>query len=579
MEDKIPKGFRPMPDVADNVERNEAPIKFQKTEAEIDSTEKEEKEEEEAKEITLEGGFIHVDKELFDVKDCDHKAETNAFANKRPTVVEHTDWNPKANRELLESHEKVKELEEELVTMSDFLKDSEFENMNLKKELLLSKKHYQENVEKHEEICLEHGRMLEHNSKSEARHNIELKSMQDMLKAQEWKNKELTDTKEAFDCLSLDLRTSRKDMEDLKLELQISNDEAGRFEDLHQQSSLLAASETKKVLEFERLLKLAKSSAIEMQDQMMTLQDELKILYESISETQKVEEMLKRTTSELSTVQGELELSQSQVQDLKRMLASKEVLGSELTQELEPASVSEFKAKEDISSFDNLMSSTKESLQEKVSHLEDVKLKQMEEHSKNHEIKMKIMQEELAESSIEVNFYEDLEDKLRQSDEKFSKTDSLLSQAMVNNKGLEQKLKTLEVVALEEKNIAGIEIKELTQRFASEGQKLQSQISGVLEEINSLHETYKSSKKDLRTVIERLKEHLREKKSNKYASKAIMEGEVNPKSTRALSTNMSLHSTEVIYNKRLSRVHGLNFIRCTEKEAEKVADSSIIMYV
>ncbi|XP_075480987.1 uncharacterized protein LOC142521724 [Primulina tabacum] len=454
--------------------------------------------------------------------------------------------------------------------MSDLLKDSEFENMNLKKELLLSNKCYQESVDKHEEIFLERERMLKHNSKAEVRHKLELKIMQDALKAQERKNKELTDVKEAFDCLSLDLRTSRKDMEDLKLDLQISVDEAGRFEELHQQSSLFAALETKKALELETLLKLAKSSAIEMQNQMVTLQDELKNLYESIAENQNVEEILKRTSAELSTVQGGLELSQSQVQDLKRTLASKEVLICELTQGLELASVAEFKANEDISSFENLMSSTKESLQEKVSHLEDVELKlkekesyakQLEEHLKNHETKMKIMQEELAKSNIEVEledavtdqassiaqikeFYDDLEDKLRQSDAKFCKTDYRFSQAMANSKELEQKLKTLEVVTLEEKNITGKVIEELTQRFASEGQKLQSQISAVLEEINLLHKTCKSSNKDLHTVIDHLKEHLKEKKSNKYASKARMEGEGNKMSTRALSTNTPIHGTE-----------------------------------
>ncbi|XP_073279988.1 uncharacterized protein [Primulina huaijiensis] len=564
MEDEILKSLRPMVNVADDVERNEAPTK--KIKAEIDRTEKEEKEAEDAKEITLEGGFIQKEKELFDVKDCNHNTETISFADKRPTVVEHTDWNPEKTRELLESEEKVEELEDDLVTMSDLLKDSEFENMNLKKELLLSNKCYQESVDKHEEIFFERERMLEHNSKAEVRHKLELKIMQDALKAQERKNKELTDVKEAFDCLSLDLRTSRKDMEDLKLDLQIYVDEAGRFEELHQQSSSFAASETKKALELEGLLKLAKASAIEMQNQMVTLQDELKNLYESIAENQNVEEILKRTSAELSAVQGGLELSQSQVQDLKRTLASKEARICELTQELELASVAEFKANEEISSFENLMSSTKESLQEKVSHLEDVKLKlkekesyakQLEEHLKNHETKMKIMQEELAKSNIEVEledavtdqaqikeFYDDLEDKLRQSDEKFCKTDYLFSQAMAKSKELEQKLKTLEVVALEEKNITGKEIEELTQRFASEGQKLQSQISAVLEESNLLHKTCKSSNKDLHTVIDHLKEHLKEKKSNKYASKARMEGEGNKMSTRALSTNTPIHGTE-----------------------------------
>ncbi|KAL2535408.1 hypothetical protein Fot_16799 [Forsythia ovata] len=97
-----------------------------------------------------------------------------------------------------------------------------------------------------------------------------------------------------------------------------------------------------------------------MEDQMACVQLELKSLYEKIAENQKVEEALKSTTTKLSTVQWELDLSKSQVQEVEQRLASKETLINELTQELELKSASESKAIKNIAALENQFSSTKE---------------------------------------------------------------------------------------------------------------------------------------------------------------------------------------------------------------------------
>lgn len=121
---------------------------------------------------------------------------------------------------------------------------------------------------------------------------MQLNTLQDALQAQEAKTMELTEVKEAFDGLSLELESSGKRIKELEDELQCSAGELEKFEDLHKQSGSHAELETKKALEFERLLEVAKLSAKEVEHQMASLQ-ELKGLCDKIAESQNVEEALK----------------------------------------------------------------------------------------------------------------------------------------------------------------------------------------------------------------------------------------------------------------------------------------------
>ncbi|KAG8387100.1 hypothetical protein BUALT_Bualt03G0218200 [Buddleja alternifolia] len=416
------------------------------------------KDEEEA---NIEGEFIKVEK------------EPTCVADEKPHVVERKPNDPETTRELLESQEKVNELEPELQRISSALKESDSINTHLKDELLLTKEQHQETAKKHEDLERNHKNLLEKVSEAEERYKLELKTLQEALLAQEVKHKELVNVKEAFDGLSLELETSRKKMEDLELNLRNSSDETQRFEELHKQSGLHAELETTKALEFEKLLELAKSSAKDMEDQMATLQNELKSLYEKISENEKVEEALKNATTELANVHGELELSKSQAY--------------------------ESKAKEDIAS-----------LQENVFMLEDAKLKLKEEVDakgvvveellKSHEEKLKIMQEDLDKASKEKQVLEDsvadltnnavqmkelcndLEAKLKQSDDNFLKADSLLSDALANSKELERKLKALEEIhtesghAVTTANLKKLELEKTLQMLSIAAEEAKSQL-------------------------------------------------------------------------------------------------------
>ncbi|KAL2497753.1 Prefoldin [Abeliophyllum distichum] len=155
-------------------------------------------------------------------------------------------------------------------------------------------------------------------AETDERYGVQIKTLQETLQAQEEKDRELTNVKEAFNGLSLEVNSSRKKMDELELELQTSAGESLKFEELHKEIGLHAESETKRALEFKRLLEFAESSAKEMEDQMACVQLELKSLYEKIAENQKVEEALKNTTAKLSTVQGELDLSKSKCKKWSR---------------------------------------------------------------------------------------------------------------------------------------------------------------------------------------------------------------------------------------------------------------------
>ncbi|KAF8412706.1 hypothetical protein HHK36_000674 [Tetracentron sinense] len=432
---------------------------------------KEGKKEEEEEETALDGEFIKVEKESLDVKDISHTAEAVSGEDHKPSVIERSSSNSMTNRDFLEAQEKLKELELELERMVGELKHSESENARLKEEVLLTKDKFEESGKHCEELELSQRRLQEQIVEAEEKSHSQLNTLQEALQAQETKHKELVDVQEAFDGLGIELESSKKKMHNLEQELESSAGNVRKFEELSRQSGSHAESETRRAIEFERLLELAKLSAKEMEDQMASIQEEVKGLYEKIAENQKVEEALRSTAAELSAVQGELEISKSQLLDLEQKLASKEAVTNELAQELDVRKASEAKIKEDNLALENMFSSTKEDLQAKVSELEEIKLKLQQEVNtrelvevslKNQETDITTVQEELSKvtgekdaltaAAADLNstvmqmkdLCSDLETKLMLSNENFCKADSLLSQALSNNAELEQKLKSLD---------------------------------------------------------------------------------------------------------------------------------------
>ena len=181
----------------------------------------------EEEENAFDGEFIKVEKEENSIDDKSHKTERSSDS---------------PSREFLEAQEKIQELEVELQRLTESLKTSEHENDQLKGEISVTKEKLEESGKKYEELDLSHKKLQEQILEAENRYNQQLGTLEEALQSQEVKQKELFQVKEAFDGMNLELENSRKRMQELQDELQLSADEAQKFEELHKQSGSHAES-------------------------------------------------------------------------------------------------------------------------------------------------------------------------------------------------------------------------------------------------------------------------------------------------------------------------------------------------
>jgi dGTP triphosphohydrolase len=154
------------------------------------------------------GEFIKVEKESIDVKDASNTVVIASAEDNKPSAIERSSSNQ--SRELVEAQEKMRELELELERLAATLKHSESENSQLKDDVSLTKEKLAESGKKYEELELCHKKLQEHSMEADEKYSVQLNTLQDALQAQEAKTKELTEVKEAFDGLSLELESSRK---------------------------------------------------------------------------------------------------------------------------------------------------------------------------------------------------------------------------------------------------------------------------------------------------------------------------------------------------------------------------------
>uniref|UniRef100_A0A6N2JZ40 Uncharacterized protein n=1 Tax=Salix viminalis TaxID=40686 RepID=A0A6N2JZ40_SALVM len=154
-------------------------------------------------------------KESFDAK-------SSGEADK-PSVVERT-------REMLDAQEKLKELELELERVSAALKHSESENTRMKDDVLLAGEKLDEGGKKYGELEISHKKLQEQIMEAEEKFSAQLNTLQEALQAKETKHQELVEVKESFDGITLELENSRKKMQELEHELEVSSGEAKKFE-------------------------------------------------------------------------------------------------------------------------------------------------------------------------------------------------------------------------------------------------------------------------------------------------------------------------------------------------------------
>ncbi|CAH9104587.1 unnamed protein product [Cuscuta europaea] len=430
------------------------------------------------------GEFIKVEKETLESKELAKTATGNLTFPEEdiPSSVTERSLNVSSDsREFLETQEKVRDLEVELERVTRSLKDSDSQKAQLSEELSITKEKLGEIEKNYEELGIDHARLKEEISDSEGRHSSQISALQDAINVQEVKHEELESIKDSFHRLTLEYDSSRKKTEELEQDLQDTADEARKFEEFHKQSGFLVESETKRALELERLLDLTKESAKDMEDQMASLQADVKVLREKIAHSEEVEEELKTTSSKLSSVQGELEASRLEVRNMEERLTSKEEIFNELNHDLDMSRASESQLKQDILSLQNQYFTAKGDLETKILELEKSLSKLEEEVGQKEKLEAKLrgqdaefakMVDELGKLSKENESLDsavseltenavvmkqlcsDLEAKLQSSDDNFCKSDTLLSQALTNIAELEQKLKTLEELHNESGNTA-----------------------------------------------------------------------------------------------------------------------------
>ncbi|KAL2535409.1 hypothetical protein Fot_16800 [Forsythia ovata] len=124
-------------------------------------------------------------------------------------------------------------------------------------EILLTKEQHQESGKKYEELELSHKKLQEQVTETEERYGVQIKTLQEALQAQEEKDIELTNVKEAFNGLSLEVNSSRKKMDELELKLLLVNPESLRN---CIRNVVCMLNQRQRALEFKMLLKLAESS-------------------------------------------------------------------------------------------------------------------------------------------------------------------------------------------------------------------------------------------------------------------------------------------------------------------------------
>ncbi|XP_038985675.1 myosin-9-like isoform X3 [Phoenix dactylifera] len=414
---------------------------------------------EEEEESASDGEFIKIEKEQIEVKESSHPLKPIAEVEETPCL------------DLLAMEEKIRALELQLESAAKELQCSESEKSLLKSEFDLANGKL-EKMDKHcKELELDQKRMKEQILEAEQKYTLQLESLQEALRSSYMKHKELVDVKKAFDALSAEVESSRKKIEELEAELVLSAGEMHKFEKLSDERSSHAELESKRALEFEKMLELAKVNTKEMEDQMGNLQEELKGLYNKIAESQQVEEALRSTALDLSVVQENLELSKSQATDLEQKLVSRDAIIHELKEELELRKASEQQMRENVLELESLLSAAKKDLQAKLVDLEKEEFnlqEQMKERQmieslfENQKMQILALQEELAnltgeretlqsavaelnsKLSMEEETGRSLEAKLNLAEQNFARTDLLLSQALSYKEELEQKLKSLE---------------------------------------------------------------------------------------------------------------------------------------
>ncbi|CAD5172294.1 unnamed protein product [Musa acuminata subsp. malaccensis] len=411
-----------------------------------------------------------TEKELIDVKESSRmlKPVVELTENSGSSYLGTANSVPNINL-LMEA--KIKELELQFEAVNGKLKLSESEKASMKFEVDRANEELEKMSRHCEELKLEQKIVKDHILEILQKHSLHLETLQEASTDKDMKHKGLLDMKEAFTSLSAELKMSKEKIKELEAELVSSAGKVHSLEDLNKSSSSQAELQTKRALQFENMLELAQMKANEMEDQLRKLQNELNGVYIKIADNTKIEAALETASLELSGSQEKLKISKSQVAELEHTVVSMDSVIIKLTEELNHHKASEEKIKTEVYALENLLSASKEDLKAKLLCLEEVQRKLQEQINERDIIEASLRNQAIQTTDLENNLSNSikeketlrstvsdlntklsmneksciqLEAKLQLADQNFSKTESLLSEALSYKEELEQKLKSIE---------------------------------------------------------------------------------------------------------------------------------------
>ncbi|XP_077244552.1 uncharacterized protein LOC143884707 [Tasmannia lanceolata] len=499
-------------------------------------------------EVALDGEFIKVEDSL-DVKGSSD-TDKAAGGEDNPSALQHSSSNSMERKEFLEAQEKMKTLELELEKAARELEHSQSEKARLQEEVVVAKEKLEERDKHCEELELAQKRLQEQIREVEENCS-QLSALQEALGAQESKQKDLCNDLETRLKLSDD--NFRKSDELLSQALSHNTEleqKLKSLEELHQESGVVAATATQRNLELEDIIQSSTAAKEEAKSQMREFEMQLISSQERVTELEQHLNM-----AELKSVEADKEIKEFReiTAELTAMLRGFEEesvqLKSQLQEYADKLKTLEDQAKvyqvvavgaaEREAFLKGKLDENSEKLVTLENTIDELKSKVMEAES--------ISRQSFSETELLAETNLKLKLELETYQIKVNELQELLSSALLEKEGLaEANLKLTQELAEYKKKMNEIEmmlntilvekeetveqlhsskktIEDLTQQLASEGQRLQLQISSVMEENNVLTKTYHDTKEELQTVIIQLEGQLNEQKARESSLNADME--------------------------------------------------------
>ncbi|XP_010484892.1 PREDICTED: golgin subfamily A member 4-like [Camelina sativa] len=396
---------------------------------------------------SYDGGFVKVEKEGINAKYGDDEK-----ALKQVSIEASSNG---SQRELHEAQEKAKELELELEKVTGELKRYESENTLLKDELLSTKGRLDETEKKHEEHEVVKKKLQEQISEGEARHSSQLKSLKDALQLHDDKHKELTEVKEAFDGLGLDVENSRKKMIELEERLRLSAVKAEKFKELEEK--LMISDE--KLSKTDALLSQALSQNSVLELKLKSLEELSEKVAELKSALIMAEEEGNKSTSQRQEYQEKVtKLETSLNQSAARISELEEDLRIALQKGAEHEDIGNVSTQRSVE-LQGLFQTSQSKLEEKLKDLEALQAK-----NSSLEAALSVAMEKESELSVNLNA---VTEKLKSAEERLEKQAREIDEATTRSIDLEALHKHSELKiqkAMEDFSCRDTEAKSLTEK-------------------------------------------------------------------------------------------------------------------